>query len=207
VQAFRQRLVDHLLVRLDPDSTADIDEPEFTAMDRHRVIIKKDQLNLHQFVRINYTTYDLRREQDTLKAGGTNCDIVMLANEDDDTDGDNAHFPLWAARVIHVIHVDACLKTSQNERWAKPKRIDILYVRYFAIDDGTTPDRLPRFAFAETEGEDGNLAPITGFVDPGRVLRGVHMIPSFRDGFRELPFPSALLNRPEHLYRMYCMNV
>ncbi|KAG1823079.1 hypothetical protein DFJ58DRAFT_738932 [Suillus subalutaceus] len=76
-------------------------------------------------LRVNYTTYDLRRAQDSLNPR-THADIMVLARDQEDS------HPYWYARVIGVFHV--------NTRYMRPgahpsiKRVDFLWVRWFARD-------------------------------------------------------------------------
>ena len=55
------KLLDHLLTRLRPHQT------EFTTADRLDVLIRNNTIYRHKTMRINYTTYDMRCEQDSIK--------------------------------------------------------------------------------------------------------------------------------------------
>ena len=59
-----------------------------------------------------------------------------------------------------------------------------LWVRWFGAEPGYTPSfthaRLPKIGFVQWEEEYDNYA--FGFLDPGQVLRGCHLIPAFHLG-------------------------
>ena len=81
------------------------DEDGFTTEERSRLSVVKDRMYLHKVVRLNYTTYDMRRGQDTINPR-THPNIMLLAHEDDEEAGEQ---PYWYARVLSVFHVHAHL--------------------------------------------------------------------------------------------------
>ncbi|KAG2342173.1 hypothetical protein BDR05DRAFT_976596 [Suillus weaverae] len=60
----------------------DRDEREFTSAEHSTVILVHEKIFRHKVLQVNYTTYDLRRDQDSLNPW-TNADIMLLAHEDD----------------------------------------------------------------------------------------------------------------------------
>jgi len=76
------------------------DEHNFSDEDRNQVTIVNNRLHEHSILQINYTTYDVRREQDSINPR-THADVLMLLHEDDD----NRH-PYWYACVIKIFHLD-----------------------------------------------------------------------------------------------------
>ena len=56
----------------------------------------------HRVLRVNYTTYDMRRDQDSLNPQ-SHPDIMLLSHED--KNDDNWH-PYWYARVIGIFHAN-----------------------------------------------------------------------------------------------------
>lgn len=81
------------------------DEDGFTTEELSRLSIEKDCMYLHKVVRLNYTTYDMRRGQDTINLR-THPNVMLLAHEDDEEAGEH---PYWYARVLSVFHVHARL--------------------------------------------------------------------------------------------------
>ncbi|KAH7918173.1 hypothetical protein BV22DRAFT_1025018, partial [Leucogyrophana mollusca] len=173
---FIPRLKDHLLARL-LGMQYDGDEHDFTDEQRDTVIIKRNKLYEHKVLRVNYTTYDLRREQDSINPR-TRADIMVLAHEDE-TD-DNGH-PYWYARVIKILHVMARHTGDASASESEDHQMDVLFVRWFGRDTrtrtGFASKRLPRIGFLQ-----GDTSEAFGFLDPDQVIRGAHVIPAFAYG-------------------------
>lgn len=150
------------------------DVQNFSDEEHDQLIIVDDRLYKHKTIRINYTTYDLRREQDSINPS-TSADVMVLANEY----GDDAH-PYWYARVICIFHAIVHLSGASGR--SNHRQVDLLYVRWFArVQDHTSgfpAKRSPKLTFFDGADE----VEAFGFVDPSQVIRGVHLLPSFNDG-------------------------
>jgi hypothetical protein len=96
-QDFIPKLKDHLLGRL-LHHDFDGDECQFSDADRNTVRIHNNRIYSAKVLRVNYTTYDVRRGQDTLNPR-TNSDVMVLSA--DTTPG--AH-PYWYAHILGVFH-------------------------------------------------------------------------------------------------------
>ncbi|KAG2078839.1 hypothetical protein BDR04DRAFT_997875, partial [Suillus decipiens] len=59
------------------------DEQEFSDDERSQVVLANNQLFEHSILWINYTTYDLWREQDSINLH-MHADIMILSHENDD---------------------------------------------------------------------------------------------------------------------------
>ena len=167
---FLPRLKDHLLARLRNIAYSG-DEHDFSDEDRNSVLITDNKIFEHSILRINYTTYDLRREQDTINPR-TRADIMVLSHEDDRT------HPYWYARVIRIFHVNVEYREHPAALRTPPTRLDVLFVRWFCRDSspaGWAAKRLQRLEFFDHE----SLPDAFGFLDPDSVVRGVHLIPAF----------------------------
>jgi len=153
----------------------DGDETQFTAAQRNSIAIINNRVYRHKVLRVNYTTYDLRRAQDSLNPR-TQANIMVLAYEHEE---ENPH-PYWYARIIGIFHVNVRY-TSPGEHHTSIKRVDFLWVRWFARDirapSGWAMKRLPRVGFYEAEDPSA-----FGFLDPDLVIHGVQLIPAFRFG-------------------------
>jgi hypothetical protein len=169
-QGFIPRLKDHLLARL-RNLAYDRDEHEFSDADRALVLFTDNKIYHHSILRVNYTTYDLRREQDTINPR-TRANIMVLSHEDE-----KIH-PYWYARVIGIFHVNVEYRQDDTRTYSCPTRMDFLFVRWFQRDGsaaGWAAKRLQRLEFFDEDSPDAY-----GFLDPDSVIRGVHLIPSFQ---------------------------
>jgi hypothetical protein len=175
---FVPKLKDHILRRI-RNSTAD----EFTSADRNKVEILRNAVYFHQILRINFTTYDMRRDQDIINVR-TRSDVMVLSDDEE------ADYPYWHCRVIGIMHINVREPGGEGNF----KRLDILWVRWYGLDGeyawGCSAKRLPRVGFGHSDD------PYTfGFLDPADVLRACHMIPSFTLGQTEDLLPLHSLAR------------
>jgi len=126
-------------------------------------------------MRVNYTTYDMRRAQDYINPR-TQRDIMLLS-QDSSLD---AH-PFWYARVLGIFHVEVGRITNDGQGDIKSKRKEVLWVRWFGIEpghrSGLKAARLPKIGFVPEQDQHA-----FGFLDPSLVLRACHLPPVFSGG-------------------------
>lgn len=120
-------------------------------------------------MRINYTTYDGRRDQDSINPDN-HADVMMLAPE-------GSEHPYLYARVVGIYHVKAYL-IDGNSTQTRPQVLHVVWVRWYDLDtsarSGFQVRRLPRLKWASVD--DGAF----GFVSPDHILRGCYIVPRFR---------------------------
>ncbi|KAJ6471270.1 hypothetical protein C8R47DRAFT_966666, partial [Mycena vitilis] len=130
-------------------------------------------------LRVNYTTYDILRDQDTINTR-THPDIMVLAHEDED---DETAHPYWYGRVLGIFHADVRHVGPRSTTGGRPQRMEFLWVRWFGRDmahiGGWKTKRLHRLGFLDGKDPDSGAF---GFIDPAHVLRGAHLIPAFHYG-------------------------
>jgi len=145
-----------------------------TDEDRSRVCIVGNKIFSVQTLRVNYTTYDLRREQDTINPR-THPFIVVKSTET----GENTH-PYWYAQVLGIFHASV-FDTNADSTARSPRRMEFLWVRWLGVDpdhrSGSRQARLPKMGFIPHDDSDA-----FGFLNPSDVIRGCHLIPAFADG-------------------------
>lgn len=189
-QDFIPKLKDHLLTRLF-GRAYDGDEVEYSDTERNNVEIVDNRMYDHKTLRVNYTTYDLRRQQDVISPE-FHPDAMVLSCED----GEDTH-PYWYARVIKIFHLLVRHHSfGYQSEPAEPQRMDVLWVRWFGINmdarGGLSKKRLHGVSFIPwDEGE------AFGFLDPAQVIRGVHLIPNFSRGWTERRLPPSMTRRAE----------
>lgn len=138
----------------------------------------------HKVLRVNYTTYDMRREQDSINPE-SHPDIMMVAPEGE------SH-PYLYARVIGIFHINACRITESVNSVASPKRIPFLWIRWLDIDStapgGFKTRRLHRLKWCA--GDDA-----FGFIHPGVVLRACMLGPAEAYGKSDATLPGPSIAR------------
>jgi len=153
-----------------------------------------DRIYRHKVLRVNYTTYNARRSQDSLNPR-THGDIMVLSRDD-------SH-PYWYARIVGIFHA-MVIQTGPKSKSREPKKMEFLFVRWFGLDSeeigGWEAKKLHQIGFVE-----GDAA--FGFVDPADVIRAVHLIPRFAQGqTKDMLGPSitrSVLNKDEDWVRYY----
>lgn len=174
------RLKVHLLPRVralhevDMDSEVvnwDAEEVEHLSTSS-QVVFKRDRIYRHHLFRVNYTTYDVRRAQDTIHPRTDHRDILLLAPLD-------SPHPFLYARVLGIFHANV-VYTGPGVKDYLPRRLEFLWVRWFEVVDvpaGWEHLALDLLRFTPMSQEDAY-----GFVDPANVLRSCHLIPAFASG-------------------------
>ena len=202
MQDFLPRLRDHLLSRV-LQREYDGDETEFSATERAQIIFVNDRIFRHKVLWVNYTTYDLRRAQDSLNPR-THADVMVLAHETG-----NSH-PYWYARILGVFHANVIYTGYGAPGFNSPSQMDFLWVRWFGRDldnyeSGWKAKRLHRLGFIPSD-EPGAF----GFLDPRLIIRAVHLIPGFAYGRTDSLLPPSI-SRPLHDnnedWRFYYVNM
>ncbi|KAJ7744585.1 hypothetical protein B0H16DRAFT_1727153 [Mycena metata] len=177
VKDFRPKLQEHLLGRLLHPPWSN-DGHEFSPQQRNQLLIVNDRIYRHKVIRINYTSYDVRRGQDSMNPR-THADIMMLAPEDTSDD-----HPFTYARIIGVFHCDAVHRDGSNVSHAVP--MSFLWVRRFRLDrsfkGGFKRKRLHRIEFMPDADPEAY-----GFVDPDEARTSS---PHSHTGPRSLSFTS-----------------
>ena len=139
------------------------------------VEIVHNRMYCHKTMRVNYTTYDMRHEQDSINPR-THPDVMTISHEEP---GDNYH-PYWYARVLGIFHINV-IHSGPNLKSSDPNHINFLFVRWFGRDSnyatGWDARRLPRVGFLPPD-----MPGSFGLLDPVEVIWGIHMIPMFAHG-------------------------
>ncbi|PIL33276.1 hypothetical protein GSI_04726 [Ganoderma sinense ZZ0214-1] len=188
IKDFMPLLFEHLTRRLLGREA----EPEdgFSPPQLDGVHILNDRLYRHRTIRINHTSYDMRRDQDAVNPR-THADIMLLSSESD------GH-PFWYAHVLEIFHANVRYvgpgATYVNQKW---QRIDFVWVRWFEIDTsyraGFQHRRQHRLQFIDATDVDNT--PF-GFVDPDDIIQSAYLIPGFDHGSTtDLLGPSKLARR------------
>jgi hypothetical protein len=145
------------------------------------VLIKHDRLYKHSIMRINYTTYDVRRSQDVVKASTSHFNIMVLADRDDGQFSSNFH-PFRYARVLGVYHVNVVYIGPGMVDY-HPRRMEILWVRWYQSVGSSVQNAFKLHLIRFLPVAD---AEAFGFVDPLDIVRGCHIIPAFAKGKRHV---------------------
>lgn len=167
------------------------DEDHFSPEERNQLTFANNRIFKHKTLQVNYTTYDLRRAQDSLNPR-THADFMTLAHEDDD---EHRKHPFWYGRILGIFHA-MVQYTGPRSCSVDPQRMEFLWVRWYGRDldhvGGWKAKHLHRVGFVDSEDP-----AAFGFLDPQEVIRGVHLIPAFAHGKTADPLPSNSMARTQ----------
>lgn len=170
----------HLLIRV--QQSLGIEHDPNSNSPGETIFFHGDRMYSHKIIRLNYTTYDVRRAQDVVNPGTPNCNIMLLASSGANQCASQGptttgHRFLYA-RVLGIYHTNI-IYTGPGMRGYTPKRMDFLWVRWYDHQEGRDPARLDQLSFPPVA-YPGALS----FIDPADVLRSCHIIPRFSKGKR-----------------------
>ena len=151
-------------------------------------------------MRVNYTSYDVRRGQDSLSSR-KRSDIMMLARESNSDESMEPSHPFEYARIIGIFHVDVVHHVPREDR-PTTTSIEIIWVRRFRLDTtysaGFKKKCLHRLEFLPSTDHDA-----FGFVHPDEIIRGAHLIPAFHYGGTDQFLSGVSIARNEDEYDDY----
>ncbi|KAI0730517.1 hypothetical protein C8Q76DRAFT_613877 [Earliella scabrosa] len=171
IRGFIPRLYEHLAARIFGGNM--FTEPdEFSEAQLDGIRVFEDRMFKHKYIRVNYTTYDMRREQDVISPRN-HADIMVPAPDWD------AAYPYWYGRVIGIFTIKASYHgpeaTRQSRQW---RDYPVLWVRWFTRDDtasfGFQHRRQPCLSFVDATDPDND--PFS-FIDPDDVIRAAYILP------------------------------
>lgn len=143
------------------------------------LLFKHDRIYEHKFIRINYTTYDVRRSQDIINTSTSHHNIMVLADSSS-TLGEEFMY----ARVLGIYHTNVIYVGAGSVDY-QPRRMDFLWVRWYwkieSMHTGWNSCKLDCVQFLSMSDDEA-----FGFVHPSDVLRSSHLIPRFVGG-RQYP--------------------
>ena len=136
------------------------------------IFIKDATIYEHPLFNIEYTSYDLRREQDVVHLKYSSEGIMVHSPT---TPGSE---PWLYACVVAIYHALVYTDTDPIA-----KRLELLWVRWMQRDtshlSGPNAKYYPRVSFVPHSNVPGESF---GFVDPSHIIRGCHLLPIFKLG-------------------------
>jgi hypothetical protein len=177
----------------------DGDESAVSERDLRKVAIENDMIYRHKTLRIPYTTYDLRRECDSMNTRGR-ADALVHARDQ------NRVNEYWFARICGIFHVQATYHGGDDFD-PQPQILDFLFIRWYgrSKDNLMTPTKPNQPSGFSTRtlhavgfvNEAVDNSPAFGFLDPRQIIRAAHLIPAFDYGYSDNGIPGDTIVRSE----------
>lgn len=174
-----------------PGLTSTIEIPSYSWSEQREAVIENERIFRHKVFRVNYTSYDIRRCQDTMNPR-TQANIMLPAPDLDPKTGlSPSGHPFMYARILGVFHADV-IHNSVGAFFQRPQAMEFLWVRWYRLDSkflgGFKKRRLHRLELIPADDPSA-----FGFVDPDDVIRGTHLIPAFAHGHSTESTPQMVL--------------
>ncbi|KAH6891571.1 hypothetical protein BKA70DRAFT_1537922 [Coprinopsis sp. MPI-PUGE-AT-0042] len=155
-----------------------------------------------QTLKVKYTTYDVRLEEDIVRLESKPNVMVLRETSTEHGRSQELEDPYRYGQVIGIYHADVMFvgELCDGTRNYHSHRIDFLWVRWYQPVSPRGALRLQQLQFEHLESPSA-----FGFLDPAKVVRGVHLIPRFPSG-QAPPAKSSwiTLKRPE--WNIYYLN-
>lgn len=157
-------------------------------------------------MRINFTTYDVRRGEDVVHMDTPQCNVMLLNGCFKKDTGEKEHQYLYG-KVIGIFHANVSYVGTLPEG-ANPyadsrfHRMDFTWIHRYNFCGSTTEFKLDQVS----------MVPISSsnafdFVDPADIVRAVHLIPRFSAGKLDPQIPRSPLSAvDEESYEAYFIN-
>ena len=178
VRNLKQYLVPRFLRAFDPTVTDATLQEAALYLNWSNVVIKDDRIYTHKIMRIKYTTYDARRDEDIIHLDTEQTNVMLLNPAY--SYGSPIH-PFSYGKVIAILHAEVAFVGDIARQGAEYVYypIEFLWVRWYKILPSSSNSELDKV----------ELLPIdhTGahsFIDPSQVLRACHIVPDFESGVR-----------------------
>lgn len=172
------------------------------------VVLQQSRIYSHKILRLYYTTYNVRRDEDVIHIGTPQCNDILL-NDRSSKESNEEHVYLYA-KVLGVFHTNVAYVGGLSGEEGKRRqlattfqRMDFVWVHwynYLGPRDELSLDRL-------------SLSPLQSgtaldFLDPQDILRGVHLVPQFSLGQSSIPRPSFQFSsgKGQDLWKSYYIN-
>lgn len=147
---------------------------EYSDQERSKVIIVNNALHIHRVLRLNYTTYDVRRDQDVINPR-TRSDVILLP-----PDAAGEEHPYQYGRIDAIFHV-IVEHVGRDSQTSRQQILDVCWVKRYAVDTvvkgGFKEKRMHRVG---PTGDDDRWGYV--FIDPKHIVCAAHLVPVFAEG-------------------------
>lgn len=152
-------------------------------LDWANLTFKGDKLYSHKIMRLKYTTYDARRDEDVIHLDTDQCNLMLLKENYSPTSPPNRSQPFHYCKVIAMLHAEVGYAgnfgRSEDGKDYTYYTMEFLWVRWYDVQEASDNLDLHQAVLRPIE-EPGSHS----FIDPLHALRACHIIPRFKDGLK-----------------------
>lgn len=170
-----------------------LENNDYNDMELGKLQFHRGHIYRHHTLRINYTSYDILRQQDVINPSTSRCFVLLSA----DTEQQESTHPFLYAKVLGVYHANVA------HQGRLPQRMNFVHVRWLPYDytriGGWDECRLDRLSYEKCQ-NDQDVLNSFDFIDPNDIIRAAHLIPDFSSGISDglLRHPSSVARDGPH---------
>ncbi|KAJ3524956.1 hypothetical protein NMY22_g10778 [Coprinellus aureogranulatus] len=201
VANFAEKLKEHILPRI--VELLGFSAEEFHEEDWVNVTFEGLRLYSHKLLHVNFTTYDVRRDQDIIHVDTPQCNVLLLNGAFAQHPSSTSVHPYLYAKILRLYHANVSYvgRLPDGTVDFTSHRIDFAWVHWYDFLPSEEEFVLDRVSLKSLDSE---LS--TGFIDPSDILRAVHIIPQFSLGRPESPPPRSLCLPEQDVWAAYYIN-
>ncbi|TFK16819.1 hypothetical protein FA15DRAFT_606329 [Coprinopsis marcescibilis] len=175
---FVPQLKQHLLPRvcslLEGEHYQEADIRQCLSYNWTSVVLSNNRIFSHKLMKISYTAYDVRLDEDILHVDTPRSNVMML-NASFNRNNNDSH-PFVYAKVLGIFHADVSFLgfLANGHRDLSSRRLEFLWVHWYQLVEQNCELSLDRVSLLPTSSPSA-----FGFIDPASVVRCVHIIPQF----------------------------
>lgn len=187
----------HILPRIKAfPSICSASETDFEFSDWEAILFKHDQIYRHKIMRINFTGYNVCRDEDVIHTGTQHSNIMVLTS-------DSVH-PFSYAKVLGIFHTNITYIGEGNHNY-RSCHLEFLWVRWYELQSSGSwaMQHLDEIRFPAMENDHS-----FGFLDPNDILRACYIIPCMKKGKTHSSNTSGIshLSQDIHDWQSYVVN-
>ncbi|TEB24443.1 hypothetical protein FA13DRAFT_1797302 [Coprinellus micaceus] len=166
------------------------------------IVLQNNSIYSHKLLRINYTTYDVRRDQDVLHVDTPQCNVMLLNSRYNEKTWLSEH-PYLYGRLLGVFHANVRYNGSLLNRVQQLEylRIDFAWIHWYQFNGSDGEFSLDRVTPSPLR-----CGSALDFIDPSDIIRSVHLIPRFSAGKVNQPVVESQLVRNRDTWESYFIN-
>ncbi|KAJ3522032.1 hypothetical protein NMY22_g12062 [Coprinellus aureogranulatus] len=152
-------------------------------LDWSNIVFKDDRIYTHKIMRVKYTTYDARRDEDIIHLDTEQCNVLFL--NQDYSYGSSSH-PFSYGKVIGILHAEVGYVGDFGRQGSGYFHypIEFLWIRHYRVDSAGSAFELDQVELLSVDEPASH-----SFVDPLEVVRACHIVPNFHERLKYADMP------------------
>ncbi|KAF5319997.1 hypothetical protein D9611_011026 [Ephemerocybe angulata] len=181
VRNLKKHLLPRFIAAINPGLTGQSLDNISQWQDWSSIALKNDRFYTHKIMRIKYTTYDARRNEDIIHLDTDQCNAMLIDPGYSYDNPNSSQHPFKYCKVIGILHAEVAYIGEMGRRGVEYPyhTMEVLWVRWYRVHPATSAFELDRAELIPVNEPESH-----SFIDPIQILRACHMTPRFTKGKR-----------------------